>query len=233
MSLLSRIEHEQVELELDLLIREAHRRRRRRQLRMAALTLAAVGSIGVATAAANGWLAGLVDSGAARGPSAQRSAASCPASPARMVSNATFAATVIGDGPVRLGIGNVYSSHPRRVFVYHRKARGWGGIEAIWVVTHGVHEPVAVRGFALERQGPIDVASSDGGQAPGATTLTLSGPSEEAPNPSYPASVYAGALWVRAGGCYAIDVSARGLRERLVLDVAMRTDPYRPSSGGS
>lgn len=228
MPLLSVAEHEELgyeEDELALLIREARRRQRRRRLRM---TLTAViGVAAVATASASGWLSGPGPSGTALGPSAVGSISRCPASPARHVSNATFAATVIGDGPVRLGVGNVYESKAHRVLVYNHRAGSWGGIEAIWWVPKpAARGPIIVRGVALGAQRPVEVQPSDVGRGPGAGPLILSGPSDAFP--AYPGAassgaVYAGSLWVRAGGCYAVEISGRGISERLVFDVAMRT----------
>jgi hypothetical protein len=239
MSLPSVAEHEALgceEDELALLIREACRRQRRRRLRVTLLT-AVVGSAALATTAASGWLSAPAPSGTAGAPSATRSVTRCPASPARRVSNATFAATVIGDGPVRLGVGNVYEPKAQRFLVYEHRAGSWGGIEAIWWVSkRAARGPVIVRGVPLGKQRPLEVQPSHGGQGPGAGPLTLSGPSDAFP--AYPGAasagaVYAGSLWVRAGGCYGVEISGRGISERLVFAVAMRRQPYRPTPGGS
>lgn len=222
MSSLIVVEHDEVELErdeielgLDLLIREARRRKRRRRLTLASLALAVLGLGGVATGAVGGWFSAAAPSVTAGSRSAGTAGARCPASPARMVANSVFTATVLGTGPVRLGVGNVYETRRRKIVVVTPKARSWGGIEAIWVVEPGTRGPISVRGVALAKQGPIAVQpSGTGPTTPGASALTL-----PAASPLYPGAAYPGSLWVRAGGCYALAISGRGFSERLVFAV--------------
>lgn len=219
MSLLTVVEQEEVELELDLLIREARRRQRRRRLTLVLVTLIGLVGVGAATGALSGWLAGESNKVSAGGLSASRPGARCPASPVRWVANSQFDAYVVGTGGFRLGIGNAYRRN--RGFVLGRGTRRWAGIEAIWWLAkpERVPGPITIRGRALDGQGPIEVRPSDGGQAPGSGPLTLPDDFQPAPHASpYPAA-YPGSIWVRAGGCYAVDVSGRGFSERLVLNV--------------
>jgi hypothetical protein len=123
---------------------------------------------------------------------------------------------------VRLGVGNVYQGAQRRVVVYHRGSDGWGGIEAIWVVRRGAPLPLTVRGVALGKHAAVEVQGANGGLTQGSGPLTLRGPSDAAPVQPYPGSLYAGSLWVRTGGCYAVDVTGRDFRERLVFNVVTR-----------
>lgn len=210
-----RREYLDLERELELLIREARRRQRRRRRARALIACGALAVAGAATGAVSGQFAKVTGSGGDTPRSAAGAGARCPTSPASFVSNATFAATVIGNGRVRLGVGNVYETTRRRVVVYHHAARSWGGIEAIWwVARSGTRGPITVRGVALGKQGPFEVQPSGGGQAPGVGSLTL-----PAPSPLFPGSTYPGSLWVRTGGCYAVDISGRGFHERIVFDV--------------
>lgn len=213
---------EATESELELLIREARRRRRRRRIRLALISVPTFGSAAVITAVASGWLPALTGDAPAGRASSGASTARCPVSPARFVANSTFSATVIGDGRVRLGVGNIYQGAQRRVVVYHRGSHGWGGIEAIWVVRRGAPLPLVARGVALGKRAAVEVQAADGGQTQGSGPLTLSGPTDASPVTAYPGSVYAGSLWVRTGGCYAVDVTGRGFSERLVFDVVTR-----------
>lgn len=227
MALLSTVEHEQAEHqqddhervggELDLLIREARRRQRRRQLRLALLTLAAVASAAVVTAAA-GWLTRATDGGTGRGMPAGTAAARCPASPVRWVANSQFDAYVLGNGPLRLGIGVRYDSR-RQLVVLGRGTPHWGAIEAIWWLARPGRMPAAitVRGRALGKPAPIEVRPSDGGLAPGHGPLRFVNDFRAAPDASPFLTYYPGSVWLRTGGCYALDVSGRGFHERLVF----------------
>jgi hypothetical protein len=221
--LLTVVEQEPAELEFELLIREARHRQWRRRRRRALVGVSALVVVAGALAAATDLLSSSAGNDGGRQTGA--SATACSASPAEFVSNSVFAATVIGTGRVRLGIGNVYEQTRRRVVVRHAGARSWGGIEAIWWLADAdVRGPITVRGVALDRQGPIEVQPSDGGLAPGSGALTLQSNFQSAPNASAYPTVYPGSLWVRRGGCYAVDLSARGFSERIVIDVLLRPE---------
>ena len=97
---------------------------------------------------------------------------------------------------------------------------GWSAIEVIWVRQPGHPGTIAVRGARLGKPGPIDVGSSDAGQSPGSAALSLApGSANTAPGG---AQLYPGVIWVRSGGCYALNVNGRGLRERIVFDAQAR-----------
>jgi hypothetical protein len=208
------------EFELELLIREARRRRRRRCIRLVLIAFLALGGAAVITAAVSGWFSALTRDAPAGRLTGGTSTTRCPVSPARFVANTTFSATVIGDGRVRLGVGNGYQSTRQAITVYHHGRRGWGGIEALWIVRRGAPLALVMRGVALGKQGPIEVQPSDSGLSPGTGSLQLSGARDVAANQPAP-----GSLWVRTGGCYAVDVSGRGFSERLVFDVAIHAMP--------
>lgn len=223
------VEHEQVgyeqaERELDLLIREARRRQRRRRLRLAVLMLAAFGSAGVVAASASGWLAELTDSGPAHGRSASTTGGRCPVSPVRWVANAQFDAYVLGNGPFRLGMGVRYDLRSHQV-VLGQGTPHWGAIEAIWWLARPgrLPETITVRGVALGTHAPIEVRPSNGGLAPGRGPLVFSNDFHPARNASPFPTFYPGSVWLRTGGCYALNISGRGFHERLVLDVAQRS----------
>jgi hypothetical protein len=224
-SLLSIVDHEDAELELDLLIREARQRQRRRRLTLAAIAVIAIGALGAAIGADSGWLSASTSSRGASASSVGGSGVRCPASPVRFVANAQFNAYVAGSGRVRLGIGNPYEKSRHLVVLYHRTAHSWAGIEAIWWLANpDVRGPITVRGVALSKQGPIEVQPSDGGLAPGTGPLTLPSDFQPAPDASAYPMVYPGSVWVRAGGCYAVDLSAHGFSEQIVFDVVMRSE---------
>lgn len=225
--IVEQVEHEQVgdeQRELELLIREARRRQRRRRVRLALLMLAALGSAGVRAAGASGWLAELTDSGTAHGRSASTASGRCAVSPARWVANSQFDAYVLGNGPFRLGMGVPYDSRRHQV-ILGQGTPHWGAIEAIsWLARPGrMPSAITVRGVALGTHAPIEVRPSNGGLAPGRGPLIFTNDFRPARNASPFPTFYPGSVWLRAGGCYALDISGRGFHERLVFDVAQRS----------
>jgi hypothetical protein len=218
-SLLTVVEREEAELELDLLIREARQRQRRRRLILTFATTFACGIAALAAVAATGGISTGTHVATANSYSASAAGGRCPATPARLVANSVFTATVIGDGPVRLGIGNEYEKTRRTVIVYQPRPRGWGGIEVLWIERPTARGPITVRGIALGKRGPVEVQPSENGLAPGAGSLTL--PPRTALNPDL---IDPGALWVRAAGCYAVEISGRGFSERIVFAVTTRRE---------
>ncbi len=205
------------EQELSLLIEQARQRQRRRQARraLAGLVTSVVAAVAaLAVSGAYSPAADLLDGGRP----ASATAAGCPASPARFVANGTFVATVLGRGPVRLAIGNVYLKARRRIVLGATDTPGWSAIEVIWVRQPGHAGTLAVRGARLYRRGSIAVQSSDSGPGSGALTLAPAA-ANTAPGGL---QLYPGVVWVRSGGCYALTVSGRRLSERLVFAAQAR-----------
>ncbi len=208
---------QEVEQELNLLIREARRRQRRRLISRAlgALAISIGAALVVLTAAG-------ADSPSVRpglsGRTAAQAVPSCPSSAARFVSNSSFAATVFGRGAVRLAIGNEYLKRSRRVVLgtAANLRSGWLALEVIWIKEPSYVGAATIRGTRLGRPGVIDVQSSGEGLTPGTDTLRLP-PSSPNSTPNG-AQLYPGAIWVRSGGCYAVTVSGRKFTERIVLN---------------
>jgi|SRR5579875_635667 len=223
------VRQEPVDGELTLLIREARIRQRRRQINRAlgGLVIAAGAGLIALLAAGDVW----PTADAARsGRPASLAAGACPASPARFVSNSAYAATVLGQGRIRLAIGNVYLKRIRRVVLGTTSSPGWSGIEAIWVREPGIPGTLTVHGMRLGKPGAaanpgatanpgaIAVASSNAG--PGRDVLPLPpGAANTAPGG---VQLYPAVIWVRSGGCYSLNVRGRGLSERIVLDAQRR-----------
>lgn len=205
-------DQEPVAWELTLLIREARRRQRRRRTARAVGTLAIAAGSALAVLAVAGAEPGHPARGSLRSAQA---AGSCPASSARFVTNSSFAATVLGRGAVRLGIGNVYLQARRRVVLGTTGSPAWWAIEAIWIRQPGHSGTLTVRGVRLNRPGPIDVGSSDAGESPGSAALSL--PPESANTAPGGVQLYPAVIWVRSGGCYALTVHGRDLNERIVF----------------
>ena len=207
------VEQEAPENELNLLIREARRRQRRRRLALTTVATAVlVIAVGLAVAGRSsrsptrlihGSLPGL-------GPQGQ-----CPASPATFVSNAVYDATVLGRGTVRLAIGNRYDRARGRVVLGTTEAPGWSAMLAIWVTAPGYDGTFVVRGRRLGAPGPIDVHADGTGLHPGAGPLSIPA---EADNTGYGFRIYPGSVWVRSSGCYAVQITGRGLSESIVFD---------------
>lgn len=206
-----------VEHELNLLIREARRRQRRRLISrgLGALAILAAAALVVLTAA--GAYSPAVQPGRSGRP-ATRAARGCPSSAARFVSNSSLAATVFGRGAVRLAIGNVYLRRSRRVVLGaaadHRS--GWFALEVIWVKEPSYVGAATIRGTRLGRPGAIEVQSDGDGLTPGSDMRRLP-PTSPNSTPDG-AQLYPGAIWVRSGGCYSVTVRGRKFTERIVLD---------------
>ena len=213
------VEQESVEQELTLLIREARRRQRRRRISRALVALGITAAAALAALAAAGAYSSTAQP-ATTGVSATRTGGACPTSPARFVANSSFAASVLGRGGLRLAIGNRYLKRSRRVVLGSTGTPGWSAMEVIWVRQPGHPGTIAVHGVRLGKSGPIDVGSSDAGQSPGSPGLSLvPGSANTAPGG---VQLYPGVIWVRSGGCYALTVNGRGLRERIVFDAQAR-----------
>lgn len=210
------------ERELQLLIREARRRQRRRRSRAALFSLVVLAAVAAAAGQLSGW-SSHASGGSRRSIPADAAGTECPVSPAGWVASRAFDAEVLGNGGVRLGIGVPYDSRRKRL-VLVRGAHSWAGIEAIWWLARpaDVHGPITVRGVAIDGRGAIAVKPSDSGLAPGHGSLLLPGGDRPATGAYPDQTVYPGSLWVRKGGCYALEISARGMRERLVFHVAER-----------
>jgi hypothetical protein len=208
------VERESADEELLLLIREARLRQRRRLVRQTLGLLIASVCVGLAVLALTGTYSATANLSVSGRP-APSAAGDCPTSPARFVSNSVFSATVLGRGTVRLAIGNVYLKARRRVVLGTTETPAWSAIEVIWLVANRYRGSLLVHGVRLEKPGAIDLQSSDGGLAPGGGTLVLP---PSSPNPlGNGQRVYAGAIWVRSAGCYAVTVRGRGVNDRIVV----------------
>jgi len=208
------LQHEATDDELFLLIREARRRQRRRLVRRALVLLVTSVIAAVAALAATGAYSPAADLTAGGRP-ASAGVGACPTSPARFVANSVYSATVLGRGTVRLATGNVYLKARRRIVLGTTGTTGWSAIEAIWVVDSSYQRPLALSGKRVGKPGAIDLQSADAGLAPGGHGLVLA---PESPNATGDRQrLYAGAIWVRSAGCYAVTVSGRGIHERIVF----------------
>jgi hypothetical protein len=119
-------------------------------------------------------------------------------------------------------MGNEYLRRPRRVVLgtAANPRSGWLALEVIWVRDPRYRETVALRGTRFGKRGPIDIGSSDTGLSPGSAALSL--PSRSPNTAPGGSQLYPGAIWVRSGGCYEVNVSGRGFHERIVFDSQSR-----------
>lgn len=227
------------QLEHELLIREARRRQRRRQLTALLLLLAAGGAyLGLQGAASAPPQHASLLSRPLHFP-ALRPGGRCPVSSGYMANNAYFAGGVLGNGPVRVLVGNAGDIPHGHAKLATTATHGWFSLETLWFAIPSYNGSFVVRGARLGRRGAIEVQPGDEGQAPGRGPLIVSaGPTintyytnwrpVHVRDPvtgrlslayfGYGYRTVPGSTWVKSPGCYAWQVDGRGFSEDIVVD---------------
>lgn len=150
----------------------------------------------------------------------------CPVSPARTFPHGgagfTGSVTAIGPGPLYM-TGPVASGS---IDLVQRRPGGWLWTKPIWVFAGGYQGPFLLRGGRIDQRGPLEfdhylgAAHEDSGSTPhpqllyvrnGLNAPTMAGLDSE------PSGIY-----VKAPGCYAIQVDGQGFSETIVFRAVTR-----------
>jgi len=140
----------------------------------------------------------------------------CPTSTAGFLNiPLTGAGLYLGDGPVRLDVGNAGDVAHGHVILGGTSSSGWYGIEAIWVSLPRYQGSFIVRGARIGGAGRIDVwAANQPNPGPFLVPAGRAGYGNYGDGyRALPASVSVG-----APGCYGIQVDGHGFSEVIVVD---------------
>ena len=140
---------------------------------------------------------------------------SCPATPGAPVSTYTsyFFGDALGDGPVRVAIGNRGNILRGQVQVGSTGVPGWLALETLWFAMPDYGGPFVVRGERLGRPGPIDV---DGSATDPSPLVVPPGPTANTIDGIRVAPV---STWVKSPGCYAWQVDGLNFSYVIVVDI--------------
>jgi hypothetical protein len=167
----------------------------------------------------------------------------CPVSSGRIVENPLFVGPALGNGPVRVLVGNAGDVLRGRVKVGTTDDPGWFAVQTLWFAMPSYDGPFVVRAARLGAKGPIEVQS--GGTGDNAGQIPSSGPVVVPAGPTintfytnwrvghlrdavtgrlvtdltgYGYRTVPGGTWIKAPGCYAWQVDGRGFSETIVMD---------------
>jgi len=207
----------------DLLIQEARRRQRHRWLAVVSAVVIGATSYAVVQVTSTGTPSILSLPLLSRplhlpslGPNG-----SCPTSTATSLNTpVTGRGPYLGDGPVRLDVGNGGNLARGQVILGGPLSSGWYGIETIWVSLPSYQGPFIVRGARIGSAGRIDVwRTNQPNSGPFVAPAGRAGYGNyEDGYRALPDGVHVG-----APGCYGIQVDGRGFSEVIVVEAL----PYR------
>jgi hypothetical protein len=208
----------EIAAQADLLFKEAKRRERRRRLFWFGACLAAGAAVCGYLAARSVATSALSPSLLQRPlpyPSLSRSG-SCPASPGRPISNSLFGGVALGNGPIRVLVGNSGDLRRGHVRLGTTEAPGWFALETIWFAMPGYNGPFVVDAKRIGASTPIEVQPGPTGMEPGSRSLVV--PAGPTANTHAGYRTVPGSTWVRSSGCYAWRVEGPHLSEMIVVD---------------
>jgi hypothetical protein len=147
-----------------------------------------------------------------------RNGASCPATPGAPVATYTsyFGGTALGDGPVRVAIGDGGNLRRGQAQLGSPDVPGWFALETLWFAMPSYDGPFVVRGEPLGGSGSIHV---DGSPTNASPLVVPPGPTA---NTQHGIRVAPVSTWVTSPGCYGWQVD--GLSFSYVIVVA--ATPY-------
>jgi hypothetical protein len=201
-----------------LLIQEARRRQRHRWLAVLLAVVVGATSYAVVQATSTGTPPVLSLSLFSRplhlpplGPNA-----SCPTSTGSFLHTPLTSGTALGNGPVRILIGNAGDLAHGRVDVGTSNTSHWGALETIWIAVPGYEGPFVVRARRIGAPGAIEVQPGPTGLTPGSGPLVVpAGPTANSAN-GYRA--VPGSIWVKSPGCYGVQIDGGSFSEVTVVD---------------
>jgi len=143
----------------------------------------------------------------------------CPATPGAPVDTYTsyFVGTALGNGPVRVAIGNRGDLLHGQVQGGGTEVPGWSALETLWFAMPSYDGPFVVRGERLGGLGPINVDGSATNPSP---LVVPPGPTANTEGGIRVAPV---STWVRSPGCYAWQVDGLSFSYVIVVNIS----PYR------
>ena len=148
-----------------------------------------------------------------------REGASCPATRGAPVATYTsyFGGTALGDGPVRVAIGNGGNLRRGQAQLGSTDVPGWFALETLWFAMPSYDGPFVVRGEPLGGSGSIHV---DGSPTNASPLVVPPGPTT---NTQHGIRVAPVSTWVTSPGCYGWQVDGLSFSYVIVVD----TTPYR------
>jgi len=140
----------------------------------------------------------------------------CPATAGRPIGTSFFGGVALGNGPVRVLVGNEGDLLRGRADLGTTAIAGWFALETIWFSTPGYDGPFVVRAGRLGANSRIEVQSGPTGQAPGSGPLVV--PAGPTGNNEDGYRTVPQSTWVTSPGCYAWQVDGRNFSEVIVVD---------------
>ncbi len=143
----------------------------------------------------------------------------CPATTGAPVDTYTsyFGGVALGDGPVRVAIGDGGDLRRGQAQLGNPDVPGWFALETLWFAMPSYDGPFVVRGERLGAPGPINVDGSATNPSP---LVVPPGPTENTQGGVRVAPV---STWVKSPGCYAWQVDGLSFSYDIVVDMT----PYR------
>jgi len=141
---------------------------------------------------------------------------SCPATPGHPVHTSFFDGVALGNGPVRVLVGNHGDLLRGQADLGTSQAHGWFALEMIWFSVPGYDGPFVVRAKRLGASGPIRVKPGDAGTVPGSGPLVV--PAGPTINTQDGYRTVPGSTWVTSSGCYAWQIDGQNFSEVITVD---------------
>ena len=201
----------------DLLFKEAKQRERKRRLLWLGVTVVALGTAagGYLTASSPSPHPETLVTRPLHFPSAA-AGESCPATPGHPVHTSFFDGVALGNGPVRVLVGNHGDLLRGQADLGTSQAHGWFALETIWFSVPGYDGPFVVRAKRLGASGPIRVQPGDSGTVRGSGPLVV--PAGPTINTQDGYRTVPGSTWVTSSGCYAWQIDGQNFSEVITVD---------------